>query len=279
MGTFRLDFVGVGPQRTGTTWLYRLLQLHPALCFPKGVEEPMFFDLHYEKGLSRYAAYFTHRKRDQLCGEKSPTYFDVEVVPDRIRQVNPECKIIINLRDPVSRSFSLYRHHLSKGRVNGTFSDAVLQMPRIVSSGKYAQHIPKWIDTFGADQVTFILLDDIIVNPESVLKQIYNFLGVPEIPMLDIGKEKINAFTMSRFHWLARVTTALVTELRSRNLSAIIKIAKMLRLKKFVYTGGKYDIPELSERERYQLLEEYEIDITFVENLLKRDLSAWRKIG
>ena len=146
MEPFYLNFVCVGPQRTGSTWLHQHLTQHPAICFPQDVKETMFFDRYYEKGLSWYTAHFTHRGEKQLCGEIAPTYFDVDVVPTRLHQLNPECRIIINLRNPVSRTLSLYRHHLSKGRVRGSFEEAVLQMPRIIDSGKYALHIPRWLN-------------------------------------------------------------------------------------------------------------------------------------
>ena len=35
---FRLNFVGVGPERTGTTWLHQVLQRHPEICLPKAVK-------------------------------------------------------------------------------------------------------------------------------------------------------------------------------------------------------------------------------------------------
>jgi len=52
---FRLDFVGGGPQRTGSTWLDRVLRAHPALCLPENVKETKFFDQHFNKGLDWYA--------------------------------------------------------------------------------------------------------------------------------------------------------------------------------------------------------------------------------
>ena len=277
MGTFRLDFVGVGPQRTGTSWLHQLLEKHPALCFPKVVDEPMFFDLYYEKGLTWYSAFFAHQKRGQLCGEVSPTYFDVEVVPARIRQVNPECRIIINLRNPINRALSLYHHHLSKGRVSGSFNEAVSQMPRIVSSGRYAVYIPRWLDMFRMDQLSFVLLDDVETNPAILLKRIYNFLDVAEIEMPNIGNERINPLTMPHFPWLAKVNAQLVTWLEARGFYKVIEIGKKLGFREFIYAGGKHDVPGLTNSDQLQLLETYETDIAFLEDILNRDLSAWRQ--
>ena len=274
----RLHFVGVGPQRAGTSWLHHLLERHPSICFPRGVDEPMFFDLYYEKGFSRYIAYFAHRNSGELCGEVSPTYFDTEVVPARVRRVNPECRIIINVRNPISRALSLYRHHLSKGRVNGSFSDAVSQMPRILNSGRYARHIPRWLDTFGLDRVAFVLLDDVAASPEMVLKHIWSFLGVAEIAMPRVGKERVNPLTMPRFPIFARISAQTVTWLQSSDLYRVAELGKLLGLRKFVYEGGTIDLPGLTRSDQLRLLDEYETDIAYLESLLNRDLSTWRRI-
>lgn len=275
MQAFQLHFAGVGPQRTGTSWLHQLLHDHPRLCFPKNVKETMFFDEYYEKGLSWYTAHFAHQQKDQLCGEIGPTYFDIDSVPARIHELNPACKIIINLRDPVSRAVSLYQHHLSRGRVRGSFAQAIVQMPRIVDVGRYALHIPKWLDTFKADRVMFVLLDDIDVRPDSVLTSVYDFLGVECLPMSHEGNEKINAATMPRFPWLARVSSRLVTTLRSRRFHRVVELGKALKFNK-VYNGADRPISELTTNDCHSLLEHYETDIRYVENLLGQDLTAWR---
>lgn len=274
---FRLHFAGVGPQRTGTSWLQRLLQHHPQLCFPKGIIEPMFFDLYYEQGLARYTAHFAHRTENQLCGDITPTYFDLEIVPARIRQINAECKIIINLRNPIERALSLYRHHVSKGRVNGTFGEAVLQMPRLLDAGNYAEHIPRWLDTFGVDRVTFVLLDDIKIDPASVLKQLCHFLEITPIAMPTRSGEKFNAATMPRFPKIARLTARLVTLLQAKGAYKIIELGKRMGLKQLVYAGGQDQAPKLTMGEQKQLLEKYEPDIVFVETLLGRNLRTWRE--
>lgn len=274
---FRLHFAGVGPQRTGTSWLQRLLQHHPQLCFPKGIIEPMFFDLYYEQGLARYTAHFVHRTDDQLCGDITPTYFDLEVVPARIRRISAECKIIINLRHPVERALSLYRHHLSKGRVNGAFGEAILQMPRILDAGHYAGHIPCWLNTFGLERVTFVLFDDIKLNPEAVLKQICHFLEISQIAMPTGSDEKFNTFTMPRFPKVAGLTARLVTLLQTKGAYQIIELGKRMRLKRLIYAGGQDQGPKLTISEQKQLLEKYEADIVFVENLLGRKLLTWRE--
>jgi hypothetical protein len=278
MTPFYLHFVGIGPQRTGTSWLNQLLRCHPSLCLPQGTIEPMFFDRYYTNGLSRYVSHFSRRRPDQHCGEISPTYFDVEPVPERIYQLNPACRIIINLRNPISRALSLYRHHLSKGRVTGSFRQAAAHMPRIIDTGRYAQHISRWLDVFGPAQVTFVLLDDVKCKPESVLSHIYRFLDINPIDLPQAAFDKINGLVMPRFPGLARLAARWVTNLQGAGFYQFIELGKRLGLKQVVYAESTQAAPRLTPDDQNWLLATYETDIGFVENLLKRDLTTWRQI-
>lgn len=274
---FVLDFVNVGPQRTGTSWLHQILKHHPQICLPPAVKETMFFDRDYQRGLDWYAHYFRHRQSNQRCGEVAPTYFDLEEIPERIRAVNPDCKIMIHLRHPVQRALSLYHHHFGKGRVHGAFSDAILQMPRIVDAGKYAVHISRWFDSFGPEQVMFVLLDDIESRPESTLESIYQFLDVEPIAMPELGHEKFGAAVMPAFPELAKLTAQTATWLRSHQLHHIAELGKTLGFKK-IYSGKRTQLPSLTLSEQLTLVKTYEEDVLFVETLLGRELSTWHQV-
>ena len=81
-------------------------------------------------------------------GEIAPTCFDDPAVPERVYAHNPECRILVSLRHPVERAQSLYRHHLTRGRVTGTFTDAAARIPRILDAGNYREHVSRWLGRF-----------------------------------------------------------------------------------------------------------------------------------
>ena len=58
--TKQVGLVGVGPQRTGTSWLHAQLSRHSRLCFPRRVKETFFFDERFHKGLEWYWSHFYH---------------------------------------------------------------------------------------------------------------------------------------------------------------------------------------------------------------------------
>jgi hypothetical protein len=268
-----VDFIGVGPQKTGSSWLDVVLRAHPQLCLPAGYKETMFFDRRFSRGADWYRRQFRPHS-GTLIGECSPTYFDVPEVPFRVRSVSPQCRIIINLRDPVDRAFSLYAHELRRGRVSPNFERALEQQPRILTAGRYALHLSRWLEVFAADRVLLLIFDDIREAPESVFGQICEFLGVARIPIPPVAYEKINAASAPRWPILAKVAGRAATWLHDRNLQPVISVAKRFGGQR-VFTGGAMPRP-LSAEQRQRLLAEYETDISHVERLAGRDLSCWR---
>jgi hypothetical protein len=279
MEPFRLHFVGVGPQRTGTTWLEELLRRHRSVCLPDGIKETMYFDLYYDHGRGWYLDHFAHRKGGQRCGEICPTYFDVAAAAERIHALTPDCRILVSLRDPVDRALSLYRHHLAKGRVNGSFDEAVRQVPQIVDAGRYSVHIPRWVQRFGRDRVAFVWVEDMERTPQAVFGDVCRFLELPELPMPTIGHRKINVGKATRAPGLARGVTALQYWLRERHLYRLARGRLARRIKRLLFTDDPGRLLGLTAGDRQRMQELFEPDIRFLEELLGRDLSAWRRAG
>ncbi|MDF9799688.1 hypothetical protein OKW21_004951 [Catalinimonas alkaloidigena] len=271
-----ISFIGVGPQKTGSTWLYETLKDHPEVCLPVLVKEVQFFDLYYQRGLSEYWEYFSHRKGGQVLGEITPGYFDESEVPKRIHEHFPETKIIISLRHPVKRAESLFLHHYRKGRVSRRFSEAIVQMPRIVDSGKYSEHISRWQHFFKPEQIKVILLEDIASSPDQVLREVLEFIGANNNYKPTRLKEKVNKSGVPKYPLIAKYAAKMVLKLKDYNMHKMVKIGKSLGLNK-VYSGGK-ELPSLSEEEKLRMLSVFEKDVLFVEELLERSLPAWKKI-
>jgi hypothetical protein len=278
MSNFLLNSLFVGPQKTGTTWLYKIFSQHPTICFPKNVKETMFFELYYKEGLSRYESYFSHRKLFQICAEVAPTYFDIREAVTRIHLLNPDCKILISLRHPVDRAFSLYCHHLRLGDVPPSFEKAIDKMPRILEAGHYKKHIPLWLNTFGRNKVEFVLVDDIEQKPKSVIFDICSFLNISESELLSNSSlyQKENKASMPKYPILATAASQTASFLRARQFDAVVEVAKQLGLGQ-VYSGGHSKLPQITSQQARFLTKYYESDVSYVEDILERNLSSWRR--
>lgn len=67
-----LDFLGIGAQKAGTTWLQVMLSQHPEIHFPLGKE--VHFWNHQYKGLAWYQAHFNNSHQNCKQGEITPAY-------------------------------------------------------------------------------------------------------------------------------------------------------------------------------------------------------------
>jgi len=271
-----LYFAVIGSQKAGTTWIYEYLKTLPEVCFPAEVKETFFFDKYYYKGLDWYFWHFKHCKENDKKGEVAPTYFDVPEVPERIYKLNKSIRIVVTLRNPYERSWSLYLHQLRYGFVKGTFQEAIKQDPRILTSSFYATHLKRWFNVFEKEQVLIMLHDELKNNPNQYIKQICHFLDIPFQEKPEFFQKEINPTELSRNIFLAKVFNDLAHWLRSYRMYWLINFSKKLGLKKLIFSGGR--LPQGPTEVDYQIMEEkFEAEIKQLETMLNLDLSQWKR--
>ncbi len=235
----------------------------------------MFFDQRYEKGLPWYVWHYQNSQAGQTLGEIAPTYFSSTKASERCRSHFPDLKVIINVRDPITKAHSLFRHHYSKGRTKGSFEDALANMPELIDSGRYATHAKRWLETFGSEQVLFVVQEDVKKTPQSVIDEVCKFLAIEPISLdQEKAAKQVNSATAPRSVMLAWLLSNSATRLRSLRLHKLVNLAKALGIKK-AFSGGK-PVPEMPEETKTQLANTFAEDILWLERTLQRDFSSWR---
>src|SRR3989338_8844309 len=104
----KIDFIGVGAMRCGTTWIWQCLIEHPRICSIPKKEVNFFREESYEDRLDEYLAKFSHCPTDSLKGEFTPSYINRLDCAERIKRFFPDVKIIICLRNPIDRAYDQY---------------------------------------------------------------------------------------------------------------------------------------------------------------------------
>lgn len=262
----QLDFVSVGPQRTGTSWLHKHLQGHAELAFPLHVKETKFFDQRFEKGLDWYWEHFGERRGDVKCGEIAPTYFHSSEAVARLRQFR-DLRIMIHLRDPVARTWSLFRHHRNKGRVPNDYFEACRRMPVIEESGRYAEYCQRWETEFGVRNCLYIFQDELERRPQEVMDRVCKFVGVAGIELPDEAKARYGQNQQPKSMFVAKCSAALALHLRTSGFHRIVEAAKKLGLKQFLL-GPPTEPDEMPASVREHLLEYHHRDIEFIKSKL-----------
>jgi len=204
------DFLIVGPQRTGTTWLHSNLVGHPEIFLSKRKEIYFFNALNNPKHrkyvsseLSWYLRHFkdtpiTYLEKMIKClfkygekfnplvrGEATASYAVLrEDVINEIILLNPNIKIIVMARNPIDRAWS----HANKDLVRNA-NKVIEDVPSEdfynffndkyqVSCGRYINIIEKWERLLPKGNFFLGFFDDVSADPEKLLQDIYNFLGV-----------------------------------------------------------------------------------------------------
>ena len=187
----------VGAQRSGSTYLYHLLDSHPDVSMAKPVRpEPKFFlsDDLYCRGRRFYEeTYFNaFSERTRYLGEKSTSYIESPVAARRIRDFYPDARILMILRDPVQRAWSNYRFSVQHGLESLSFQAALaaeqerLSCNRFSTSvnpyayrrrGHYIHSIKDYLTVFSADQLRILIFEELVGNL-GLSQGLYRWLGI-----------------------------------------------------------------------------------------------------
>jgi len=196
------DFIIGGAPRSGTTWLYGLLDRHPDVHMARPVApEPKFFlvDQIYEKGLAYYAeTWFAAAGERQLAGEKSTDYLESAPAARRIACDLPHVKLVSILREPAERAYSNYLWTRMNGLETKDFATALrleeqrerdlperLKFARpfsYFSRGLYADLLVPYFERVPREHILVLRFEDVRTCPALVAERLHRFLGVAVRP-------------------------------------------------------------------------------------------------
>lgn len=199
------DFLVIGVMRGGTTSLYTYLTSHQEIYMPS-LKEPQFFSYFGQPvsphppeikktpwNIEDYVQLFKPARPDQIIGESSTSYIymypkAIENIRKMYRDHCEELKIIGVLRNPVDRAWSIY----SLKKQGGDWKDDFLsyaerfetegnrfQYYNFLASGLYSQQVKAYLDMF--PYTKFILFDDLVHDPECIVKECLKFIGAKEV--------------------------------------------------------------------------------------------------
>jgi len=286
-GDFKIDFIGVGSPRAGTTWLATCLAEHPQICLSTPTETYFFSkDYEFKKGVQYYKKFFNNCQKDALKGEFGRFYYLDEKAVAKIKESFPEVKILIILRNPVEQAFSTYNYRKNKGRESAiSFEEALKNNNEYCNWGLYYKHLSKFLFNFKHENIQIILYEDIFSNPKHHIKKVFQFLRVDENFIPPSLRQKINAAEDINFKILAinKVVDKRKSIKKNAPGRAIIKALKFLGINKIVQlvlrlntSPQQVKISNINKQARQKLYNEFKDDIAKLEKLINKDLSFWK---
>lgn len=191
----RPDFVGIGAQKAGTTWVFSRLQQHPGVAFPAG-KEVHFWDLRYRKGISWYFARLGASPKKKV-GEITPAYAILSRRKiQEFMDACPDTRIFIILRNPLERAWSLAKMNAGilleatrdvkfEGRPGLEIEDlsdvwwkSQFRMKGSLVRGMYDQCLDRWLSVIESDRFLVLDYDELATNPRVFMSAIAAHCGI-----------------------------------------------------------------------------------------------------
>lgn len=292
----KIDVMIVGAQKAGTTSLLRYLGEHPECVSHPQKEFAYFIDTseYHNSYKNAFQKYFGSKDIDQnqkIIAKSAGLYAD-EAAVKRLHEHNPNCKIVLILRNPIERAYSSYLMEKNYGTAKFEFND----LPELIRKhkqddeswgfsffidyGLYANYIKMIYKYFPENQVSVFLYRNFRKDPLSVCKTVFNKIGVDDtfIPNVEV---KHNVTLKNRSTTFARATKHILRK------DSIVRKALMLFIPNHkAYKYGEF-LREMNKTKDYYegmnaeirnfLIEFYKPHNRELEKMLGQDLSDWDK--
>ena len=220
------DFLIIGAQKCGTTYLYDELVKHPNIATAR-TKEIHYFDAYYAKGVHWYRTFFPRHSLSEarpsiLTGEASPSYLFYPHTAKRVHELMPQVKVIALLRNPVDRAYSHYHHEVRLGyemlsfeealkkendrtqrELNKTHADHTYYSYNLMhyaycGRGVFVDQLQVWRQFLPKEQILVISSEDFYREPAKHIRKVDAFLGLPPREPEQQGKPKVFPYpTMS----------------------------------------------------------------------------------
>jgi len=182
-------WVGIGAQRSGTTWFTDLLTQHPAVGLARnGRKEQHYFDTAVVEGWTGddAAGYQDLFEDDGVRrGEYTPAYLRLPHVPALLRSACPEPLLLVLLRDPVERFHSAMRWYARQREAR----PARRPTPRThrqfteqsVWAGMYATQLDMWSAVFDPGRFVVMQYEAVREHPQEAVDAVIERLGLEPV--------------------------------------------------------------------------------------------------
>ncbi|WP_164477790.1 sulfotransferase family protein [Nocardioides pantholopis] len=176
------NFLYVGPDKAGSSWLHEVLLKHPDVYLTPA-KDLYFFDRYYDRGLAWYADQFRDARAERVVGEICQDYLFHPRAAERIHDTLGPVRVMVSLRDPVERAWSSYLYMRKHGIGPDTFAAALRSHPELLEHGRYATGLDRFLQRFPRELVHVALFDDLSADPQSFLDSVTDFLDVARLPL------------------------------------------------------------------------------------------------
>jgi hypothetical protein len=178
-----VDFLGIGAQKSGTTWLADNLGRHPEV-FLAPEKELHYWNAHRDKGLDWYVGHFASAPSGCMRGEITPAYAILSsAVVAQIAAALPGVRLLYLVRNPVERAWSAALMALERAEMAVDEASDQWFVDHFRSRGSrartdYESCLRTWLSHFPAEQLLIGRYDDVRDSPVELLERCADHLSL-----------------------------------------------------------------------------------------------------
>lgn len=270
-----ITFIGLGAQKSGTSWVYACLYEHPEICTP--IKEIHFFSRErFSEGKEWYESHFKNCKTGLKKGEFSTSYLYSKEAPGRIRALYPDAALIAILRNPIDRAYSQYTNAIKAGEIKAsmTAEEYFKFEPSSLLQGKYTEQLERYYAHFPKNQVHVLIYEDSKKNPSAFIKRIYEFIGVDTTFVPSMLMREVNVARIPRTHHVDGFMHRIAESMRHRGLDRVVWMIRKLGFPDMVRAlNTKAGVPKNTPKQNVELAAYFKDDVQKLSTLLGRDLA------
>lgn len=179
-------WLGIGAQRSGTTWFTDLLTQHPQVGLGTNGKKEQQLLHKVADGKLAEADYLDLFPDDGVRrGDWTPQYLRHASAPATAARLVPDAPVLVLLRDPVERFRSSMRLAATRGR------SWPYPVPMTVQtwSGCYADQLDMWAASVGRERMHVMVYEDVRTRAQQAVDQVWQLLGVDPVPLAEVARE------------------------------------------------------------------------------------------
>lgn len=270
------NFIFIGPDKSGSTWLYMTLSRHPE-CYVPPCKDTYFFDRYYQRGLGWYLSFFRGASpHAKAIGELCHDYLFSPIAAKRIKKDLPHVKLLVTLRDPVERTFSHYLYLVRSGITRTSFERALSAHPELIRNSVYAIHLSVYFRLFDQSQIKILFFEDLVTSPRAFAKEVFSFLNIKILASEDLPVKVLPA-SRPRSFWVARLMKICAKTVRDLGFPQVVGYAKYSRLSRILYQPYlERSRPKINPDTELRLRNFFKPSVQVLEEIIGRDLSRWQ---
>lgn len=217
--------VGIGPGKSGSTWLYTFLRSSREVCCSNVKETDYFLSKSTPNETEYLQKFFPSRQHHKLFCEVSNTYLYHPDFMARAAALGCKIELITILRDPVDRAVSHVAHLMRNGKKFNCLADALYESPDILVRGLYVSYLQNFRNLPPGLNLHVLSFDD-LVRDEAVFQQsLLARLGM-DADLLTDDRSRRFSRAVARNKHIARLTKTVARQFRRAGLASVVQSIK-----------------------------------------------------